>query len=223
MESLDKLRRASLLRGVWGKARTPSGGLHLLFAPSTGGNHSTGRLGIDYRGRGGYIAAAPSVTEAGMYQWDTTEPGRRELTFDWEAAKRALGLIKPPPRQAFTGNSGNAEGLVRTVAEAQEGERNARLYWAARRAADDGIDPEILREPARAVGLSDSEISRTLASAVRAAAASASLRSSTRRQSRRSPATGSPPAAASSWTPTRYHSHCGETATKCSGQTASPS
>jgi hypothetical protein len=52
-ESLDKLRGAGLLRGVWGKAFTPSGGIHILFAPSGAGNsnHGPGKLGLDYRGK----------------------------------------------------------------------------------------------------------------------------------------------------------------------------
>lgn len=99
MESLDKLRHAGLLRGVWGKAHTPTGGLHLLFAPSGAGNsnHGAGKLGLDYRGRGGYIVAAPSVTEAGAYQWAAVEPDRRGLVFDWEAARRVLGLVRTAP------------------------------------------------------------------------------------------------------------------------------
>jgi hypothetical protein len=172
MESLSKLRRAGLLRGVWGKARTPTGGLHLLFAPSGAGNsnHGAGSLGLDYRGRGGYIVAAPSTTPRGAYQWDTVDPDRRGLTFDWEAAKRALGLIKPPAKVEYDGDK-SADGLIHTVAEAPVGTRNDLLYWAARRAIGDGLNPDILREPALAAGLSDSEIDDTLDSAAKGAAA----------------------------------------------------
>jgi Bifunctional DNA primase/polymerase, N-terminal len=171
MESLDKLRRVGLLRGVWGKARTPSGGLHLLVAPSGDGNHSAGRFGVDYRGRGGYIVAAPSATEAGLYRWEVVEPDRRRPLFAWQAALRALGAIDPAARWLQLAGCDTVEGLVRFVAESVPGERNARLYWAARRCVDGGIDPECLREPARAVGLSDTEISSTLSSAARAGAA----------------------------------------------------
>jgi hypothetical protein len=83
----------------------------------------------------------------------------------------ALGIIKPTPaRPEFVGE-GKPHGLIRTVVEAQEGERNARLYWAARRAVDDGLNPEILRAAARSVGLDDREISRTPASGTRRVAA----------------------------------------------------
>jgi Bifunctional DNA primase/polymerase, N-terminal len=171
MESLAKLRRAGLLRGVWGKARTPSGGLHLLVVPSGEGNHSAGKFGIDYRGRGGYIVAAPSLTETGTYRWQIVEPDRSGPLFDWQAALRALGAIDPAARRLQVGGSDITEGLIRFVAQSVPGERNARLYWGARRCIDRGIDPELLREAAQAVGLSGTEISGTLASAARAGAA----------------------------------------------------
>jgi Bifunctional DNA primase/polymerase, N-terminal len=172
MESLAKLRRAGLLRGVWGKACTPTGGLHLLLAPSGDGNHSAGKFGIDYRGCGGYIVAAPSATETGIYRWEIVEPDRRGPLFDWQAALRALDAVDLMRRRSqLAAGTDTAEGIIRFVAESVTGERNARLYWAARRCVDRGIDPECLREPALAVGLSDAEISRTLASAAKAGAA----------------------------------------------------
>jgi Bifunctional DNA primase/polymerase, N-terminal len=167
MESLDKLRRAGLLRGVWGKARTPSGGLHLLVVPSGDGNHSAGKFGVDYRGRDGYIVAAPSVTETGKYRWDSVEPDRRGLSFGWQAAKRVLGIDVKHVWPVTTTGTGSIDGLIKTVTDARPGERNNRLHWAACRAAEEAIDLEILREPARAVGLSDAEINSTLASAAR--------------------------------------------------------
>jgi hypothetical protein len=172
MESLEKLRRAGLLRGVWADAATPSGGLHLLFAASPGAtNHVRKPLGVDYKTRGGYIVAAPSTTKDGAYQWETSEPDRMGPTFDWEAAMDVLGQRKPAPLRTFTGDTKSADGLIRTVAEAQQGERNPKLYWSACRAIENGIDPEILREAARSVGLSEREISSTLASAARGVAA----------------------------------------------------
>jgi hypothetical protein len=158
---------------VWGKARTPTSGLHLLFSPSgTGCPTRLSDLGIDYKGKGGYIVAAPSVTESGVYQWETVEPDRRGGTFDYPAAKRVLGVVEPTfraPRSA-PGGCDKVDGLIKTVAESVEGERNNRLHWAACRCVKDGIDPEILRQPARAVGLSDTDITSTLRSAARTVA-----------------------------------------------------
>jgi RepB DNA-primase from phage plasmid len=81
---------------------------------------------------------------------------------------------RPPMRvsERGAGTTGSLAGLVRTVREAPEGERNARLFWAACRAADEGHDArEELREVALAVGLPEHEVARTLDSAEQRAAA----------------------------------------------------
>jgi hypothetical protein len=101
LESLEKLRRAGLMRGVWGKAITPSGGLHLLFAPSGAGCPTKlGSLGVDYKGRGGYVIGTPSVTPVGTYHWELVEPDRRGPTLDYDAAKRVLGITERQPAPA---------------------------------------------------------------------------------------------------------------------------
>ena len=56
-------------------AQTPSGGLHLVFRYPRSGvridsdNRGKVARGIDVRAYGGYIAAAPSVTPNGQYEW----------------------------------------------------------------------------------------------------------------------------------------------------------
>jgi hypothetical protein len=64
---------------------------------------------------------------------------------------------------------------VRRLAEAQEGERNAVLYWCACRLAERGMrhgEIEALLLPiARDIGLADFEARRTIASAMRRTAA----------------------------------------------------
>ena len=65
----DDPRFAPLL----GVAQTPRGGFHLLV-PATGRGNTQGRWpGIDYRGKGGYIMAAPSFVDDekshGSYRW----------------------------------------------------------------------------------------------------------------------------------------------------------
>jgi hypothetical protein len=67
---------------------------------------------------------------------------------------------------------GNSSGLVRTVAGAGEGNRNSALYWAGRRAADNGTLNTVrdqLADAAVDAGLSERETLATLASAERAA------------------------------------------------------
>jgi hypothetical protein len=70
-------------------------------------------------------------------------------------------------------------GIVRTVAEAQEGNRNAALYWAVCRAAERGGDLDVdaaladLRGAAARAGLGEQEIERTITSALTAGARTA--------------------------------------------------
>lgn len=67
-----QLQDAGALPDVHGVARTAGGGLHLFVLPnSSGEGNKAGILpGIDYRGRGGFVVAAPSVTETGPYRWE---------------------------------------------------------------------------------------------------------------------------------------------------------
>lgn len=59
-----------LCPGDWvGVAASPRGGCH-IYIPASGSGNTVGMLpGIDYRGRGGYVLAAPSVTSDGAYTW----------------------------------------------------------------------------------------------------------------------------------------------------------
>jgi hypothetical protein len=201
VESLGKLIQGGLTRGVWGKAITPSGGMHLLFAPSGNGNssHGAGALGLDYRGKGGYIVGAPSHTVEirkpdgeidqyeGTYRWEAIELNRWGLRFDWEAAKRALGLSKPANAAATktTHAAGLRDGgdtraylaaaLQRELDElkaATKGDRNNRLNTAAFNLGqlvgggelDEQAIANQLAEVARQIGLPDTEIFKTLRS-----------------------------------------------------------
>jgi hypothetical protein len=52
-----------------GAAVTPTGGRHLLIAPTGRGNAVGIRPGVDMRGDRGYIVAAPSVIDGRPYTW----------------------------------------------------------------------------------------------------------------------------------------------------------
>ncbi len=71
------------LPDVHGEVATPRG-RHLYLTPRGGGNLAALHPGVDYRGRGGYVIAPPSVVDGQRYTWtthpsplitDTSKPG----------------------------------------------------------------------------------------------------------------------------------------------------
>jgi hypothetical protein len=143
------------------------GGHHLYYMRPAGPVTST-RLpkGIDLKANG-YCIVPPSIHPAtGMpYRWEGREAA--------EVPNGLLNLLKPKPAPAASGaayapTTGALAGLLRTVAQAGEGNRNRALYWAACRVVEEGYPAqalEALAMAARHVGLTDREITRTLDSA----------------------------------------------------------
>ncbi|WP_425245982.1 bifunctional DNA primase/polymerase [Streptomyces sp. NEAU-NA10] len=153
---------------------TPSGGRHLWLTgpPDVVVPNSAGRLapGIDIRGAGGYLVGPGSRTDHGVY---ATAPGSAHLA-PAPCPRALLRLLLPPPRTphltppATAGAHGR--GLIQFVLAAHEGQRNTRLFWAACRAYEDGIGPELadaLVDAAVRTGLTAREARSTLASAAR--------------------------------------------------------
>lgn len=152
---------------------TPSGGRHLwLRGPADVRiTNSAGRLapGIDVRGHAGYLVGPGSVTVRGTYR---LAPG--SLTQAPAPVPHALlGLLTPPPRpQSHAPLPYDADGpgtaLAHFVRGAPEGQRNARLFWAACRAYEAGRGDELadpLTRAATAAGLPEREARATIASA----------------------------------------------------------
>jgi hypothetical protein len=86
---------------------------------------------------------------------------------------RLRELLRPTPRpvNVHCRNGGDGAGLLRTVAEAQEGRRNDVLYWAACRAVEDGLIDQIEDEligAAVSAGETETKARRTVASARKA-------------------------------------------------------
>ncbi len=78
------------------EATTPSGGRHLFFDLPAGTSIgcSAGKLGqgLDVRGIGGYIVAAPSSIDGKQYRWSNTEP--LALAPDWLQIKPASAGVR---------------------------------------------------------------------------------------------------------------------------------
>lgn len=155
---------------------TPSGGRHLWLTgpPDVVVPNSAGRLapGIDIRGAGGYLVGPGSRTDHGVY---TLAPGTEHLA-PAPCPRSLLRLLLPPPRP--TGDTsaeapaydGHGEGLVHFVLSAHVGQRNTRLFWAACRAYENGLGPDVadaLVDAAVRTGLTEREARATTASAAR--------------------------------------------------------
>jgi hypothetical protein len=163
---------------------TPSGGTHLYYLASPGrgiGNKPLGPM-IDIRGGGdgdgGYVVGPGSALGSRTY----------EITDDRDAVPLPgwiADLLDPPkradmpPGRAETGADGRVaarlDGLIATVLDAVQGERNNVLHWAACRAAEmvaagqlteDQVHDSLGRAAA-CVGLDDGEAARTIVSALR--------------------------------------------------------
>jgi hypothetical protein len=173
---------------------TGGGGRHLVFAyPAERelGN-SAGKLAtrIDTRGKGGYILVPPSAHPSGRsYRWRwPDDPARGDAGQGvlelyqrpaWALPQTPAPLPEwvlrlltwtPPAAvvRACTSTTGDGTGLVRFVAQQEQGARNHGLFWAACRALERGLGDDVLdglRLAAVGAGLPDWEARRTIGSA----------------------------------------------------------
>lgn len=160
--------------------RTGSGGVHLYYRWPTHwpkiSQASPVKGLIDVRGNGGeyggYVLGAGSVNEAGPYLvTNDMVPGLppawiRQLVVEKPVQpkiSRPQGLRQP--------GALSWSGLVASVVNAGEGNRNNALLWAARSMYSDNAPEkealEVLGAAARQAGLGDFEIERTIQSAYR--------------------------------------------------------
>lgn len=168
-DAYSRLKSAGLLKGAYARTVTRNGGLHVYYAGTAQGNHSSSRLYLDFRSAGGYVVVPPSIVPAdigpGAYslidRWTPTG-----IPVSWDALRNFL--IPPEPKPART-HDGNITGLARRVGSAVEGERNNVLYWASRRAVEQGLPVEPLIDAAVNAGLDYRDASRTAESARRSA------------------------------------------------------
>ena len=154
---------------------TPSGGWHLYFrAPDGPGiRNSASLIGpqIDVRGVGGYVVGAGSVVDSKPYELLDGQPPVPLPQWVARMLTRPAPVPRPTRAQVAPGSSRRLEGLVRTVETAQPGGRNDALYWASCRAAEldateHGAAAAALLDAALTAGLTESEVRRTIASAL---------------------------------------------------------
>lgn len=158
---------------------SPSGGRHGYY-PATPDvvqrSWQAARVGVDFRGDGGYIVIPPSHTAVGSYRLATVRQGA-SAGIDSDALRDFLDprpALKP--RAADRGMAQSEPGVVVSrlaawVAGLSEGERNRGLFWAACRAAEHDITPatavDVLGAAATEAGLGPREIAATVRSAYR--------------------------------------------------------
>ncbi|MGW5314516.1 bifunctional DNA primase/polymerase [Nocardia thailandica] len=148
--------------------RTGSGGIHIWLRHR---GPIRGKLcqGVDLKGPSGYLVVPPSIhPDTGhAYRWLNRSP--IAAAPEWLRPH----LLPAPHRPMLTFgapgcSSRTAAGLLRAVADAKEGCRNAVLFWAACTAAREGVLSMVrddLTAAALANGLPPNEIERTIRSA----------------------------------------------------------
>lgn len=158
-------------------AATGRGGIHIITEPT--GVNGTRYLYLDgehigeLKSTGGFILVSPSVTE-GRYVWlrapDRLSP---QPAPPWllSLLERPRGTVRRFPTRITSVEQGMAQltALALTVQTRTEGYRNSWLYWAARRAIEEGVPVNTARRVlvASAIesGLEPFEATRTFESA----------------------------------------------------------
>jgi Bifunctional DNA primase/polymerase, N-terminal len=147
--------------------RTGSGGWHAWFL-CPGEVRGALASGVDVKSSTGFLVCPPSLHESGRrYEWIDDGPIAEAPEYLRRLLARPVPVI---PTGTGTVTPAVVAGLVRTVAEAPPGTRNARLYWACSRAFEKGVDINPLVDAAIENGLSRREAERTAASAASAPA-----------------------------------------------------
>lgn len=165
-------------------AVTTAKGCHYYYRQAEGSPLGNGRgclagRGIDVRGggegNGGYVVGPGSIHATGVVYTpaDSAAPVLPVPGWLTEALRPPATEPRRPGRATTTFAA--LKGLVRTVLEAREGERNSRLYWSSCRAAglvaggqvDEATATAVLVDAAARVGLPEQEALRTVASGLR--------------------------------------------------------
>jgi hypothetical protein len=165
--AFNRLLQAGILDGRSHIVLTPSGGMHAYFPGTDQRSSRVPGQHLDFKANGGYVLVPPSVVGGRPYELTRRTPGPYG-PLDWEQVRNHLvpdladrPLSRPPKAKGI-------EPLVKWVSRLPEGQRNVGTFWAACRAAEQGIqDLHPLVDAAVTAGLPHLEATRTINSALR--------------------------------------------------------
>jgi Bifunctional DNA primase/polymerase, N-terminal len=137
-KSLNEAHRAGLIPVAEAYVRTGSGGFHLFYRGDDQRSGSLPQHGIDWRGAGGYIVAAPSMVHGRPYV--VLHHGGEPASIDFAAIREHFQ--PESQRSAFVPREGQPLGhLVQMIAGLPDGQgrgANGKTFWALCRALENG-------------------------------------------------------------------------------------
>jgi hypothetical protein len=147
--ALGRLKRAGILAGAAALIRTRSGGLHIYFAGTTQGCHALPRHHLDFKARGGYVLAPPSVVGGKPYKLLDHRAGTAAV--DWPKVVAVLEPRRtspcPSPRIApCSSRPGDLPPAVRRALEAPAPDRSAALHRLVGACVRAGLDESVIHE-----------------------------------------------------------------------------
>jgi hypothetical protein len=176
--ALQRAQRSGLVPGPAAAIRTPSGGAHLYFRGTNQRNGTIPAHALDFRSRGGYVVAPPSISAERGRRYEVVSHQPVIATVNWSAIRE---LLDPQPErlprpQTARDRAGTVARLARWLQARPEGNRNFPLFYAAKVAAAQGLLTPAARDELVQASLrsglrgGEREARRTLASGERAAA-----------------------------------------------------
>ncbi|MFE2967863.1 bifunctional DNA primase/polymerase [Streptomyces sp. NPDC059340] len=129
----------------------------------------------DVRAGNAYVVG-PGALHASGVLYELDDPERPPVMAPPWLLRALLTKPQRPVRQSYPRpESRSLQGLVKFVADSTQGQRNSRLFWAACRAAEAGVEdaPAVLLDAAVHAGLGEAEARSTIASAFRTVGVSA--------------------------------------------------
>ena len=170
--ALNHVKRAGLAGGQRRSSRRPSRGIHMYYRGTDQHNGSIRGQHIDFRSKGGYVVAPPSSTPAGLVRRGAAPRPSAVATLDFgkvrevlepEALRRQRELAAQAPARGLPGGATRAgsSGLANFVAEGVPGDRNFRVFWAAKQLELSGqLDGPAVESLVRALAQADPGVDR---------------------------------------------------------------